>query len=351
MNTGKAKLVLFCLAGLFSTTAFADPLRELALHFALKTNQPPVLDGKLDEACWKQAPEFTRYRVRTKLPKGKAAQKTSLKIVWGDRGIYFGITNYEKKLDALKVSVRTRNGGYIWADDSAELYIDPTATGYTMFKFDINSVGAIGDFWQVDMGFTDYNWSASSAKAVCGKTADAWVIEYFVSWDDLKKKPQVGSIWMLIHRRLEYSSGKLVDSSSSGGIYHDRKFGFIYFINQTVPAPEQQGEKLLKLVSPDWVLPINGKWLWATGKQVTVSNEKAILKSLRQQAKTSLGKAAKLLKLSSAKQLTPKLKKLRKRFEEATEKKGFAAMAEFSAVAAEAVKINKEIQFMELMSE
>lgn len=352
MDIGKYKIFLIGLSGLFAVSTSAEPLRELAINFALKAKQTPTLDGKLDEACWKQVPEFTRYRVRTKkLPKGKHAQKTSLKILWDNRGIYFGVTNYEKNLEILKANARTRNDGYVWADDSSEFYLDPTCTGYTHFKFNVNSIGTIADFWQVDMGFTDTNWSASSAKAVCGKTADAWVMEFFISWHDLKKTPQVGNIWMLIHRRLEYTSGKLIDYSTSGGAHNDWKFGYIYFIDQTVPSPEKLGAKLLKIASPDWVLPINGKWLWAKDKKVDVTTEQAIQTSLRQQAETALKKAAGVLKSFPSKQLTAKLNQLQKQFDEANQKNGFAIMADFSEITTEAEKMDKEAQLMELMNE
>ena len=175
----------------------AAPLQRLALHVAVKADRTPVVDGRLDEACWKAAPAFTQY-IRGY---GKNYQDTSIRVVWTDAGITFGIVNSEKHLSRLKVSVRSRDGGYVWADDSAEIYLDPTATGYTVFKFDVNCIGTIGDFWQVDPGFTDVSWSASSAKAGCARTADAWTIEFFVSWADLKKTAHPGDVWMMMHQR------------------------------------------------------------------------------------------------------------------------------------------------------
>ena len=253
-----------CVLTLAASTAAAAPLRELAVHQAVKAAKTPTVDGRLDEPAWQRAPVFTRYRHDG----GDNPQETSIRIVWDDQGITFGIVNSEAHPGRLRASVRTRDGGYVWSDDSAEFYLDPTATGYSLFKFDVNSVGTIGDTWQPDPGFVDQSWSASSARAAgrVGKTA--WTLEFFVSWADLQRTPAPGDVWMFFHRRLAWTDkdAKLTTTSTSGGHYGNRVFGYIYFVAGDPPEPMEVGRKLM-IAPPPWVAQTGGRWLWARTRQ------------------------------------------------------------------------------------
>jgi hypothetical protein len=323
----------------------------LAIHYAIRTDKAPELDGRLDEPCWKASPEFAKY-VRMY---GENYQPTSIRVVWGDAGIYFGIVNGEKHLDRLKVSVRTRDGGAVWADDSAEIYLDPTATGYSMFKFDINSIGTIGDFWQVDMGFTDTSWSASSAKAICGRTEDGWTIEFFVSWADLKKTPHPGDVWMMMHQRFSYTADDAhrCAVSTSGGGYYNRKFGFIYFVDKQFPDAEKVGQALLKFAVQPWVLPLNGDWLYAEGGKVEKESCETIIARLRERAEASLDAVSEILEDAPDESTKSRLDALRKRFEAAEEKskseEKFSAMAEFQKISLAAEELRYEAELAELL--
>jgi hypothetical protein len=320
-------------------------LRELSVKYALKTNYPPVLDGKLNDKCWQEAPTYSRYQSKAKQP-----QKTELKIVWTEKGIYLGIKNYERNIDSLKAKTNLRDGGRVWADDCSELYIDPTATGYTMFKFEINSIAAIADVWQVDMGFTDTTWNAASARASCGKTADAWNIEFFVSWVDLKKKPEVGDIWCIIHRRLSWTSGILEDYSSSGGRFHDRKFGYLYFMDKKLPPVKELGNKLLAMASPEWVLPYQKQWIWAKDKkQVVISSGNSIILEMNKLAQKNLTKAAKVTANDAP--LKNKTFKLQTELNNVSRKDAFSAMKKYNEIATDSQKLIDEFQLMKLISD
>ena len=330
----------------------AAPLQRLALHIAVRADRAPVLDGRLDEACWKAAPAFTQY-IRGY---GSNYQDTSIRIVWTDAGITFGVVNSEKDLRRLKVSVRSRDGGYVWADDSAEIYLDPTATGYTVFKFDVNCIGTIGDFWQVDPGFTDISWSASSAKAACGRTADAWTIEFFISWADLKKTAHACDVWMMMHQRFSYTAadGHRCAVSTSGGNWYNRRFGYIFFVDKQLPTQRQIGQKLLKTARAPWVLPLEGKWLYAADRRVDDLTTAAAVARLRASAKASLDAVAKVLKRAPDPSTQKQLDALRKRFDGAVPGAGidgaFTAMKTLHEITGAASEVRDEALLAEMLN-
>ena len=253
-----------CVLVLAAGTAAAAPLRELAVHQAVKVAKTPTIDGKLDEPAWQQARAFTRYRHDG----GENPQRTSIRIVWDDQGITFGVVNSEAHLDRLRATVRTRDGGHVWSDDSAEFYLDPTATGYSLFKFDVNSIGTVADTWQPDPGFVDHSWSAAWVQAAGSVGEATWTLEFFVSWADLQKTPAAGDVWMFFHRRLAWTGrdAKLTTTSTTGGNYGKRIFGYIYFVAGEPPLPIEVGRELM-IASPPWVAQAGGRWLWARAKQ------------------------------------------------------------------------------------
>ncbi len=276
----KAILLSVLTAATLSTKA--APLRILATHLAKKANGPIVIDGKLDESDWKNAPEFTAYRYGS----GPVKLKTSMRIIYDRRGIYLGVVNYEDRMDRLKTTVYSRDGKHIWTDDSAEFYIDPTATANTMFKFDVNSAGAIGDFWQVDPGFTNHNWSASSAESKSLKYPDRWTIEFFVSWQDLKKTASPGDVWLIMHQRFSTTHGKLCASSTSGGNFYNRRFGYLFFIEDKVPTSEKITARCVKTATAPWLVYCGGKYHYFDGHTPFSGNAASIQKYLSNKART-----------------------------------------------------------------
>ncbi len=337
-------------SALAASCACAAELTELAVHYAMRTEEAPAIDGRLDEEAWGRAPKFTRYRHSY----GDKRQETSIRELWDGKGLYVGIENKESDMDRLRVTARTRDGNQIWADDSAEIYIDPSASGYSMFQFCVNSIGTLGDYWQVDMGFTDWSWSASSAKAACGRTSDAWAIEFFVSWNDLKKTPSVGDVWMFFHQRFSYTDGKGGRSaaSTSGGAYHNRRFGYMLFIDKDIPAPGQLVEKLRSLAKPPWVLPLDGgKWIYAGGgPSAAVEDSSAIISGLKGEAESALKSVDKASDGADASK--DAVRKLHERFESAGKSDGeFDRMAEYMAVRDAAKLLLDDLELTELIKQ
>lgn len=259
----KMKKVLVLLSVCASLSCIAAETQNLAVQYALKTDDVIKIDGKLDEAAWKKAPEFTDYR----FVNGPMPKKTSLRILWGKHGIYLGVVNYERKGYSLRTTVRTRDGGHIWADDSGEFYIDPFANGYSMFKFDVNSVGAIYDFWQVDPGNIDTSYRSPSAVSASQILPDRWTIEFFVSYADMQvKRPEAGSIWAIMHRRLAYTEGPLIDLSTSGGNFNNRRFGYVFMTeNGSLPRATVLAQ-LKRYASAPWLAKVGNEYFWTDGK-------------------------------------------------------------------------------------
>ena len=88
---------------------------------AAKTEQPPTIDGVLDDACWQDAPQATGFTdERTE----KSAKNQSVgRFVYTDEAIYVGLYLYDDmpdKIVARQVKDQTRISGEDWVSFSLD---------------------------------------------------------------------------------------------------------------------------------------------------------------------------------------------------------------------------------------
>src|SRR5438874_9185594 len=61
------------------------------LHAVRVNGSPPVIDGDLSDPAWQQAPEFTDFTQHDPDDTKPATLRTSVRIVYDDKAIYFGM--------------------------------------------------------------------------------------------------------------------------------------------------------------------------------------------------------------------------------------------------------------------
>ncbi len=111
-------------------------------YTAHKIKQAPVIDGKLDEVAWKNAPRSTPF---VDLISGEARPlDTRAAVLWDDDYLYVGYWVEEPYLTATL----TERDAPIYQDNDVELFIAGTDAYY---EFEINSFGTIYEvlfFWK-----------------------------------------------------------------------------------------------------------------------------------------------------------------------------------------------------------
>src|SRR5215210_2367354 len=81
---------------LFAALILAAPLARAAnwpehpTLRAVRVAKPPVIDGDLSDPAWQQAPEFTDFTQHDPDDTKPATMRTSIRILYDDKAIYFG---------------------------------------------------------------------------------------------------------------------------------------------------------------------------------------------------------------------------------------------------------------------
>ncbi len=181
----KLKGICYGLLLLFTVTGYGN-MKILSLYTVNYSPDTPVINGKLNDGCWGKAEVSSTYYVYNRMLPKPGQLNSELKMLWNERGLYLGITNYERNMSAVRAKYTARDDINLWRDDCGEIYFDPAGNGVGFTKFIINAIGTIADQRRIDAAVTLTDWSAAGVQVATSQDADAWYIEAFspgMTWE------------------------------------------------------------------------------------------------------------------------------------------------------------------------
>jgi hypothetical protein len=149
---------------------------------AIKTEQPPTIDGILNDACWQNAPQaigFTDQRTE------KPAKNQSVgRVVYTDEAIYVGLHLYDDIPDKI-VARQTKDQTGIGGEDWVSFTIDPFHTHQYSDRnfFIVNPLGT--KFAHLATGRAAKSEWIGLWKAAAQIVQDGWVVEMEIPWQIL----------------------------------------------------------------------------------------------------------------------------------------------------------------------
>lgn len=132
-----ARLVigLALLLGL-QTAQAAVSLQAPSAYLAQFTTHPPILDGRLDDPVWQQAPFTSAYVDHAT---GRAAPvRTRAKLVYDDEYLYLGVATEDADIYAWYSS---NQAPLFRRDDLIEIFIDPVGQGRNYLELGASAAG------------------------------------------------------------------------------------------------------------------------------------------------------------------------------------------------------------------
>lgn len=160
---------------------------------AVKCATRPVLDGKLDDACWKKASPLTDFINETGNP---AKSRTIAYVLYDDNNLYIGMKCFSKDIKKLKRSIKKgKHDASVYDDDSIEIMLDPTSSKNDYFHFIVNAAGAKFDRFCREGGLNgNPAWNGTwKAATFIGK--DYWSCEMVFPFYALGITSDVKSSW------------------------------------------------------------------------------------------------------------------------------------------------------------
>ena len=141
---------------------------------ALKTDQPPTIDGILDDACWQDASQATGFTdERTEKP---AKNQSIGRVVYTDTAIYVGLHLYDDMPDKI-VARQTKDQTRIRGEDWVSFSLDPFHTHQFSDRnfFIVNPIGT--KFAHLATGRAEKSEWIGVWKAAAQIVEDGWTVE------------------------------------------------------------------------------------------------------------------------------------------------------------------------------
>ena len=105
--------------------------------------EPPVIDGVLDDDIWAEAPIYGGFLQRDPKQGEPATEKTSFQIAYDDEAVYFGVVCFDSDPD--KISVRLGRRDSRLDSDRVSINLDPYHDHQTGYWFSVYASGVQND--------------------------------------------------------------------------------------------------------------------------------------------------------------------------------------------------------------
>jgi hypothetical protein len=212
-------LLLLLLVGTGWFPVLADdpvPLAPKRLK-ASRVNQPPKIDGVLDDAAWQQAQAATDFIQRSPQPGKKDTRLTEVKIVYDDVAIYVGALLHDVSPDSILRQLSKRDN--LENSDFFGVFLDTYHDKLNGYGFIVTPAGV-----QMDARYSpdneDFAWNAvwESQAAIVGNN---WVVEMKIPYSAVRFSKAAVQTWGLNfmrkrQRTREESFWNRVDQKENG---------------------------------------------------------------------------------------------------------------------------------------
>ncbi len=158
--------------------------REVAV--ATRVDQPPEIDGVLDEPFWKSIPPVSGFRQRDPVDGASASERSEIRIAYDRNALYFAFTLHDEAPHLIRRSILHREGR-IDQDDRVIIALDTFHDRRNAYIFELNSFGTQGDAYITDetMTLADWNWEGVYRSE--GRiTEDGWVLEVAIPFTTIR---------------------------------------------------------------------------------------------------------------------------------------------------------------------
>ena len=198
--------------------------------------EPPVLDGVLDDAIWRRAPIATDFIQNDPQVGEPATEKTTFQVAYDDEALYVGVQCFDREPWLIEPRLSRRD--YWLPRDEVSVVIDPHHDHQTGYYFNVGPSGFRHDGVLYGDASADRNWDGVWEL----KTSlhdRGWSAEYRIPYHVLRFSPGESQTWGInviraINRRWESDHWILIPNDEENVVFVSR-FGHLVGIEGVEP--------------------------------------------------------------------------------------------------------------------
>src|SRR5258706_5085512 len=222
-------------------------MAQMPVQDVYRTPAPIVIDGKLDDIAWRQAPVFSDFHFMEW--KEGEQEKTVARMLWDDKNLYVAYYCHDKHISAHV----TERHGPVSKDDCVEIFLSPNPEKFrNYYTFEINAIGAMLNRCRTDWWRGPATWEPegvayrTSFQGLARKDEspedDHWIVELAIpfrnfSRDAAHTPPVDGDRWRLNLNRTGGMTNRQNNSWSpinppSRSFHTPEAFGTVRFVDR-----------------------------------------------------------------------------------------------------------------------
>src|SRR5712692_5908940 len=185
---------------------------------AVRARHAPVIDGKDDDAVWREAPAITTFREFSPREDGAPRFATEAKVAYDDHNLYVFIRAFDPHPDSILKILARRDVRA--PPDSPKMAITSFQDRRTGFEFAVNPAGVKRDYAIYDDNREDDAWDGVWEVATTVDTL-GWTAEFRIPLSQLRYAPAATNtfgfgVWRDIQRYTERVSWPVYRASRPG---------------------------------------------------------------------------------------------------------------------------------------
>jgi hypothetical protein len=202
----RSRLTLVVVTPLVLTTlASAQP--ERLSYEARLTAEPLVIDGRLDDSCWKQVPALADFTQVLPFEGTAPSERTEVRFVYTRDQLYVGIRCVDSDPHRIIAKQMQRDSTFD-SDDVVEIAFDTFARERDGYSFAVNPAGARRDALFGKIGEENVNWDTLwQAKARVDDRG--WTVEIAIPFKSLSFDPRAEAWGLNIERIIRRKQEKV----------------------------------------------------------------------------------------------------------------------------------------------
>ncbi len=165
---------------------------------AIRTAEKIVIDGKLTEKIWGEAPQTSDFIQRNPVEWAPASEKTIVCILYDDDALYVGARLYDQNADSIIARLGRKDVDQ--SSDDFFITLDPYNDHRTGFFFGIDAAGTYQDGVLYNDVWTDNSWDGVWEG---NATIDSlgWCVEMRIPFSQLRYHKSDQQIWGIDFKR------------------------------------------------------------------------------------------------------------------------------------------------------
>ena len=191
------------------------------------TAHPIMIDGRLDDAAWREAPWTSDFVDIEGSVKPRPRFRTRAKMLWDDRYLYIAAELEEPNVHATL----TKHDSVIFHDDDFEVFVKPLPESASYYEFEMN---ALNTGWDLFLnkpyklgGKADDRWDIAGLKTAVaiqgtlnqpGDMDRGWTLEIAYPLSAFSTRQSVplpvdGTTWRINFSRVEWKAGQVKEDN------------------------------------------------------------------------------------------------------------------------------------------